>query len=395
MTPYQITLVDQSIRRFAAQHSAFTVKLAQILAINNMLEGYIYILVNPGLKKNLLKIGRTTRDPEIRSVEMSQGTGVPLPFYVAYSEKTFDCETAERRIHQELARCRVNDSREFFVLPLKDAISKVRVVCVSIISTSELLRLAAACLEEEKREQAIPYWEQAAERGSAEAQYYLCQMYMEGWGGLDDFDVGLSYLEKAANQKYGKAELELAGYYADGIFGGEQYAEKAIYWGTRAAEHGFIKAATIVGNMYAVERPGVEKNGSKALYWFRKAADAGDAYAQYQVGASYEFGFGVEKSLENAFSWYRKSRNSGYKTQQEYKIKSLYYIRNKKQLDLEEIIAKLSEKHTRPMFIRNIMIDKKTNIPCLKTICPNRGVIQTGDKCFCINHYLESLLGNA
>ncbi len=89
-----------------------------------MSKGFVYILVSPGLKKNLLKIGRTTRDPETRSEELSMGTGVPLPYYVAYSEETDDCEVAEAQIHKNLSYYRVNGSREFFVLPLKEAIKE-------------------------------------------------------------------------------------------------------------------------------------------------------------------------------------------------------------------------------------------------------------------------------
>lgn len=383
-----------------------------------MAEGYIYIQINTAFKKNCLKIGRTTRDPEIRSVEMSQGTGVPLPFYVAYSKKTFDCETAERRIHQKLARCRVSDSREFFALPLEDAITQVRAVCESIISTSELLSKASTCLEEKKHEKAIPYWELAAERGSAEAQYYLCQMYMEGWGGLDDYDVGLSYLEKAANQGYGKAELELAEHYAEELLGGEHYAEKAIYWGARAAEHGFIQAAAIVGNMYAVECPGVEKNNNKALYWFRKAADSGDAYAQYQVGIFYEFGFGVEKNLENAFCWYRKSKESGYKTTQERKLVSILHIPRKSHYlpspyikaiyekkfegicsssykyinikDAEELLEDIPE-NKRPIFQHGFSINEDTERTCMHPGCLYRGIIEFGNIVYCIEHYYTGL----
>ena len=158
-----------------------------------MSKGFVYILVNPSLKKNLLKIGRTTRDPEVRSEELSKGTGIPLPYYVAYSEQTIDCETAEALIHKNLAYCRVNGSREFFVLPLKEAIKEVSNICESIETTSDLLQVAAGFLHQEQREKAIPYWQQAADRGSAEARFRLYQMYTEGWGELDDFDVGISY----------------------------------------------------------------------------------------------------------------------------------------------------------------------------------------------------------
>jgi len=189
-----------------------------------MSRGYVYILVNPGLKKNLLKIGRTTRDPEIRSDEISKGTGIPIPYYVAYSEESVDCEQAERLMHARLAHCRVNGSREFFVLPLREAIASVREVCESIVSTAELLDSASGHLQNEEYEMAIPYWSQAADRKSHEAQFHMWQMHQEGWGGLEDFNAGLKYLKSSAAEGYPKAELELATYYAEQIIGGENYA---------------------------------------------------------------------------------------------------------------------------------------------------------------------------
>jgi len=85
-------------------------------------EGYIYILINPSLQKNLLKIGKTSRDPETRAVEISGGTGVPSPYHVAYSVKVPDHHFAERIIHQKLKEYRVRNEREFFLLPLQKAI---------------------------------------------------------------------------------------------------------------------------------------------------------------------------------------------------------------------------------------------------------------------------------
>lgn len=276
-----------------------------------MSKGFVYILVNPSLKKNLLKIGRTTRDPEVRSDELSKGTGIPLSYYVAYSEQTADCETAEAQIHKNLACCRVNGSREFFVISLKEAIKEVSNVCESIELTDDLLKLADRFQSQEQQEKAIPYWQKAADRGSAEAHFQLYQMHIEGWGGLEDFEVGLSCLKKAANQGYPKAQLELAKYYAEEIIGGEQYAERAVYWGKLAVENGNYKGAIIIGNMLAVERQGINKDEKEALRWFKLAAEHGDTYAKYQVGVSYEGGLGVDRDIDEAIKWYILAAKAG------------------------------------------------------------------------------------
>ena len=90
------------------------------------MEGYIYILINPSLQKNYLKIGKTERSPEDRAAEISQGTGVPTPYYVAYKHKVSDCNSAETIIHTKLKKYRVSGRREFFLFPLDEAIEVVR-----------------------------------------------------------------------------------------------------------------------------------------------------------------------------------------------------------------------------------------------------------------------------
>ncbi|MBA3017886.1 MAG: hypothetical protein FP811_07035, partial [Desulfobacteraceae bacterium] len=46
--------------------------------------GWIYILTNPSLQENLIKIGKTSRTPEERAKELSAPTGVPAEFEIVY-----------------------------------------------------------------------------------------------------------------------------------------------------------------------------------------------------------------------------------------------------------------------------------------------------------------------
>lgn len=85
------------------------------------MHGFIYILLNPSFS-NLLKIGMTERSSEERASELSNHTGVPGKFVVAYEEFVEDCFLAEKRIHEALHSTRVNQGREFFAIKLKDAI---------------------------------------------------------------------------------------------------------------------------------------------------------------------------------------------------------------------------------------------------------------------------------
>lgn len=77
-----------------------------------MNKGYVYILTNPSMP-GLVKIGKTTRDPEGRARALYR-TGVPTPFRVLESVWCKDCGATERHLHKQLAPRRVSDTREFF-----------------------------------------------------------------------------------------------------------------------------------------------------------------------------------------------------------------------------------------------------------------------------------------
>ena len=96
-----------------------------------MTTGHIYILLNPTMP-TYLKIGMTSRTPEERARELSQATGVPVPYTVAYSEEVINCEAAESMVHSRLAKFRVNRGREFFHLPLRDAIRELSEIAQAV-----------------------------------------------------------------------------------------------------------------------------------------------------------------------------------------------------------------------------------------------------------------------
>ena len=85
--------------------------------------GYIYVMVNPSME-GLVKIGKTTREPEFRAKELSQATGVATPFYVAFNIFVSDCHSAEEYVHAVLEHkgFRNTTNREFFQMPLSQAI---------------------------------------------------------------------------------------------------------------------------------------------------------------------------------------------------------------------------------------------------------------------------------
>lgn len=89
-------------------------------------KGYVYAMINP-LYEGLVKIGKTTKDPEIRAKELSSSTGVATPFIVVYKRLFNDCHSAEKLAHSLLTDkgYRVNNNREFFKMPINIAIDTI------------------------------------------------------------------------------------------------------------------------------------------------------------------------------------------------------------------------------------------------------------------------------
>jgi hypothetical protein len=81
---------------------------------------WVYILSNP-TTPGLLKIGYTTQTPDERAKQISNATGVALPYKVEWAFKCFDGEQLEGEVHRKLGEYRVNNQREFFQINLEEA----------------------------------------------------------------------------------------------------------------------------------------------------------------------------------------------------------------------------------------------------------------------------------
>jgi hypothetical protein len=73
---------------------------------------------------DLVKIGKTQRPTGERIAELSQQTGVPSTFILAYEHWVSDCDQVERTVHKSLSHCRVED-KEFFRATVPQAIEAI------------------------------------------------------------------------------------------------------------------------------------------------------------------------------------------------------------------------------------------------------------------------------
>lgn len=114
-----------------------------------------------------------------------------------------------------------------------------------------------------------------AEKGNADAQYDIGEMYEKGSGVATDAKKAFSWFEKSSNQGHVKAQFKVAYMYYKGV--------------------------------------GVESNVTKAHKIMEHPANEGNVRAQFYLGQMYEKGDGVKSDLDEAFTWYSRSSLGGYK----------------------------------------------------------------------------------
>lgn len=96
-----------------------------------MSKGYVYILINPAFPR-YLKIGKTTREPEVRAKELSSGTETPGKFEVAFDEFVDNCDLVEQLTHEKLSKYRISKDREFFSVNYRLAVETILNVITEI-----------------------------------------------------------------------------------------------------------------------------------------------------------------------------------------------------------------------------------------------------------------------
>jgi len=78
-------------------------------------EGYVYVISNPSLPDNLVKIGFTDRDPSQRLKELDQA-GLPTEYVEHYRIRTANPRQLEKRLHEHFASKRLREDKEFFTV---------------------------------------------------------------------------------------------------------------------------------------------------------------------------------------------------------------------------------------------------------------------------------------
>jgi tetratricopeptide (TPR) repeat protein len=157
--------------------------------------------------------------------------------------------------------------------------------------------------------QALAWFGQAAQQGSAPAQINVGSMFANGMGVSRDYTQAVAWYRKAADQGNPQAQTDIAFMLANGRGITLDYA-KAAEWYRKAADQGYAPAQTYLGIMLA-NGWGVPKDPAQAAVLFRKAADQGYGLAQHNLAMAYATGTGVTQSFSQAQSWNLKA-SSGH-----------------------------------------------------------------------------------
>ncbi|KAI9208233.1 kinase-like domain-containing protein, partial [Polychytrium aggregatum] len=121
---------------------------------------------------------------------------------------------------------------------------------------------------------AVAIFEQLAQQGHSDSQFWLGRCYFWGWGVASDRKTALRWFIESADR-------------------GNPYGEYMAGW---CYEYGH----------------GTAKDGAKAAEYFRKSADQGNRYGQYGLGDCFSHGDGVAKDADVADRWYRKAADQGW-----------------------------------------------------------------------------------
>ena len=77
--------------------------------------GFVYVISNPSLPDDLVKIGFTQRDPSERLGELDQA-GLPTEYIEHYRIFTRNARELETRLHNHFAAQRLREDKEFFTV---------------------------------------------------------------------------------------------------------------------------------------------------------------------------------------------------------------------------------------------------------------------------------------
>ena len=146
------------------------------------------------------------------------------------------------------------------------------------------------------------WYRKAVKHGIAPAQYNLGWMYWTGDGIHADENKAFELFSLSAAQGYLYAQTELGTLYCHGVIVEQDYC-KGIDLLKKGAAQGDDRAFKQIAAAYIDWK----SDYKEAAKWYKKAAKKGDRFSCLNLGRFYEEGLGVDQDLKKSAQWYRKA----------------------------------------------------------------------------------------
>ncbi|MCC7313876.1 MAG: DUF2610 domain-containing protein [Planctomycetes bacterium] len=162
-------------------------------------------------------------------------------------------------------------------------------------------RLAGGSLPFFKANAPLRYraWLRVAEAGNAMAQVLVGRALQEGTGVTQNLEDALKWYERAADQGDPAGLFMLGAMHEDGIGGAPKSDVNASRLWLAAAERGSVAAMTALGDYYRWGKGELPEDKELALKWYKQASEKGDTNAMLIVAQMYtqgEAGLTVDKA---------------------------------------------------------------------------------------------------
>lgn len=152
---------------------------------------------------------------------------------------------------------------------------------------------------------ALYWYEKAAEQGNVMAQYNCGRMYSRGEGTAANQAKALRWYEKAAEQGKVAAQVYCSVRYEKGR-GTAVNRKKAQYWQERCVKESSVADKLSIASGYSMGSDELEMDEAKSLFWYEKAAEQGDIESQFLCGMMYFVGKGTARDKAKAKSFFQK-----------------------------------------------------------------------------------------
>ena len=126
------------------------------------------------------------------------------------------------------------------------------------------------------------YYKKAADTGHSMGEFHVALRYQDGTGTKKNTKLAIEYMRSSAEKGFANAQYFMGLYYKDNIIKGFGREKKAFKYFLKAAEQGVADAQEILGDIYFLGE-GVAKDLDNSVFWLSCAFLQGKEGAQRRL----------------------------------------------------------------------------------------------------------------